>query len=283
MQKHTRDFSIAFLCRVFSVSRSGFYDWRHRQHQPSQRQERMQTLDTQVKQAFAARRSRYGAPRLALDLLDQGLHHDRKTVAKSLQRQGLRAKAARKFKATTNSRHHLPVAPNRLEQNFSAAAPNQKWAGDITYLRTGEGWLYLAVMIDLYSRNVIGWSVSDRMTTALVSDALRKALWLRKMPKGVIVHSDRGSQYCSHEYQQLLRDYQLVCSMSGKGNCYDNACVESFFHTLKVEAIHGEHFATRDALTLALREYIEIDYNRTRRHSTLGYISPAQFEAKQVA
>jgi putative transposase len=283
MQQHTSEFRITFLCRVFCVSRSGFYDWCRRQQRVSLRQAQQQTVDAQVKQAFAARKSRYGAPRLARDLHDHGIACDRKTVARSLQRQGLRAKAARKFKATTNSQHNLPVAPNVLAQNFTAAAPNQKWAGDITYLRTGEGWLYLAVMIDLYSRQVIGWAVSDRMTTNLVSDALRKALWLRKMPQGVIVHSDRGSQYCSHEYQQLFKDHQLVCSMSGKGNCYDNAMVESFFHTLKVEAIHGEHFASRESLKNVLREYIEIDYNRNRRHSALGYISPAQFEAKRVA
>lgn len=205
------------------------------------------------------------------------------TVAASLSRQNLRAKAARKFKATTNSRHGLPVAPNLLEQDFSATAPNQKWVGDITYLATGEGWLYLAVLIDLYSRKLIGWAMSECMTADLVGDALQMALWSRKMPKGVIVHSDRGSQYCSSLYQSLLTRHDLRCSMSAKGNCYDNACAESFFHSLKVEAIHGERFTTREAMRRQVFEYIELDYNRQRRHSAIGMISPEGFEARMIA
>ena len=204
-------------------------------------------------------------------------------MAASLQRQGLRAKAARKFKATTNSRHTLPVAPNLLEQDFTAAAPNCKWVGDITYLATGEGWLYLAVIIDLYSRKVVGWAMSERMTADLVGDALQMALWRRKIPKGVIVHSDRGSQYCSILYQSMLIKYELTCSMSAKGNRYDNAGAESFFHSLKVEAIHGERFDTRDAMQRQVFEYIELDYNKQRRHSAIGMISPEVFEARMIA
>jgi len=217
------------------------------------------------------------------DLNDAGVAICLNTVAASLRRQNLRAKAARKFKATTNSRHGLPVAPNLLEQDFSATAPNQKWVGDITYLATGEGWLYLAVLIDLYSRKVIGWAMSERMTADLVGDALQMALWSRKMPKGVIVHSDRGSQYCSSLYQSLLTRHDLRCSMSAKGNCYDNACAESFFHSLKVEAIHGERFTTREAMRRQVFEYIELDYNRQRRHSAIGMISPEAFEARMIA
>lgn len=175
------------------------------------------------------------------------------------------------------------MAPNLLQQDFNADAPNQKWVGDITYLWTDEGWLYLAVMLDLYSRKVVGWAMSERMTAALVCDALRMALWRRKMPAGVIVHSDRGSQYCSHDYQRLIATNKLQCSMSAKGNCYDNACAESFFHSLKVEMIHGERFVTRAAMKEAVFEYIEVDYNRTRRHSANGYISPEAFEAQNVA
>ena len=200
-----------------------------------------------------------------------------------MRRQGLRAKAARKFKATTNSRHSLPVADNLLQQDFTASAPNQKWVGDITYLYTEEGWLYLAVIIDLYSRRVIGWAMSERMTADLVCDALRMALWRRKQPTGVIVHSDRGSQYCSMAYQTLIRAHQLRCSMSAKGNCYDNACAESFFHSLKVECIHGERFMSRAHMRETVFEYIETDYNRQRRHSTLGHISPEAFEARMSA
>jgi putative transposase len=213
------------------------------------------------------------------DLHEAGYACDRKTVAGSMQRQALRAKGAKKFKATTNSAHNLPVAPNLLMQDFSATAPNQKWVGDITYLWTDEGWLYLATMIDLYSRRVVGWAMSERMTAELACDALRMALWRRGNPRDVITHTDRGSQYCSAVYQGLLTRHGLQCSMSGKGNCYDNACAESFFHTLKVEAIHGERFETREMIRRTVFEYIEVEYNRTRRHSTNGYISPEAFEA----
>jgi transposase InsO family protein len=177
----------------------------------------------------------------------------------------------------------MPVAENLLKQNFSAALPNQKWVGDITYLWTDEGWLYLATVIDLFSRRVVGWAMSERMTATLICDALTMALWRRGRPSAVIFHSDRGSQYCSTQYQNLLKEHRLICSMSGTGNCYDNACAESFFHSLKVEAIHGERFAAREDMRRAVFAYIEIDYNRTRRHSAIGQISPAAFEAQQVA
>jgi transposase InsO family protein len=168
-------------------------------------------------------------------------------------------------------------------QDFTATGPNQKYVSDITYLWTDEGWLYLATVIDLYSRLVVGWAMSERMTAQLVCDALKMALWRRGMSRGVIVHSDRGSQYCSAAYQALIRKHGLLCSMSAKGNCYDNACAESFFHTLKVEAIHGGRFATREEMRQTVFEYIEVDYNRTRRHSANGYISPMAFEAQRVA
>jgi len=250
---------------------------------PSARKRHRDRLDTVVKKAFDHRKGRSGSPRLVKDLAESGRSHDRKTIAKSIQRQGLRAKSARKFKATTQSKHNLPVAPNLLKQDFTAAEPNQKYVGDITYLWTEEGWLYLAVVIDLYSRFVVGWAMSERMTAKLVCDALQMALWRRKKPTSVIVHSDRGSQYCSGDYQKLIKDNHLLCSMSAKGNCYDNACAESFFHSLKVEAIHGEKFVTRENMRQAVFEYIEVDYNRNRRHSANGFISPAAFEAKQVA
>ena len=283
MDEHEGTFRVAAMSRVLRVSRSGFYAWRRRQYDPSDRQQHRTQLDEAVKKAFDARKGRAGSPRLVLDLADAGHPHDRKTVASSMQRQGLRAKAAKKFKATTNSKHNLPVAPNLLQQDFTATAPNQKYVGDITYLWTEEGWLYLAVVIDLYSRLVVGWAMSERMTAQLVCDALQMALWRRHRPTGVIVHSDRGSQYCSGDYQRLIKTNGLLCSMSAKGNCYDNACAESFFHSLKVEAIHGERFLTRDEMRQAVFEYIEVDYNRTRRHSANGFISPEVFEAKQVA
>lgn len=283
MQANRSEFTVSAMCRVLEVSSSGFYDWLGRRERPSAKQRFQAVLDEQVATIFASRKGRYGAPRITLDLADLGTPYNVKTVQASQQRQGLYARAARKFKATTNSKHNLPVAPNLLQQDFSADAANQKWVGDITYLWTDEGWLYLAVMIDLYSRAVVGWSMSERMTATLVCDALKMALWRRKLPTGVIVHSDRGSQYCSNEYQKLINHHQLKCSMSAKGNCYDNACAESFFHSMKVEAIHGERFTTRAAMKQTIFEYIEVDYNRTRRHSANGYISPEAFEAKKIA
>ncbi len=232
----------------------------------------------QVRKTFENRRGREGAPRLA-----RRLGRGRRQVAASLRRQGLRAKAAKKFKATTNSNHSLPVAENLLKQNFTAQRPNRVWTCDITYIGTDEGWLYLAAILDLYSRKIVGWSMSDRMTATLVCDALRMALFARKMPRGVIVHSDRGSQYCSREHRTLLDEHGLIASMSAKGNCYDNAAMESWNHSLKVEAIHGERFTTRDQARAHVFEYIEVDYNRHRLHSTLGYLSPEEFELPRVA
>lgn len=283
MDEHQCTFGISAMSRVLKVSRSGFYAWRNRRNDPSHRQKRRNLLDERVKKAFGDRKGRSGSPRLVRDLADAGHQYDRKTIAESMRRQGLRAKAAKKFKATTNSRHNLPVAPNLLQQDFTATGPNQKYVGDITYLWTDEGWLYLAVVIDLYSRLVVGWAMSERMTAQLVCDALQMSLWRRRMPTGVIVHSDRGSQYCSSAYQRLISEHGLLCSMSAKGNCYDNACAESFFHSLKVEAIHGERFVTREEMRQTVFQYIEVDYNRTRRHSANGFISPEAFEAKNVA
>ena len=276
-------YSITQLCHVLNVSRSGFYAWHDRCVSGCTRQATQGVLDALVLDAFYARKERSGSPGLTLDLADAGHVYDRKTIAKSLQRQGLRAKAARKFKVTTDSNHDKVVAPNRLEQDFTTTAANEKWVGDITYLWTEEGWLYLASVIDLYSRKVIGWSMSERMTATLVCDALTMALWRRGFPKGVMMHTDRGSQYCSASYQDLLQRHELLCSMSGKGCCYDNACAESFFHTLKVELIHGERFALRSQMQQAVFEYIEVDYNRKRRHSANGMISPDAFEAQKAA
>jgi len=276
-------FTVCKMCQVLDISASAFYAWRRRQQQGCSRQASADALDVLVLDAFDARQGRSGSPGLTLDLADNGHLYNRKTVAKSLKRQGLRAKAARKFKVTTDSNHRLPVAPNLLQQDFTTTSVNQKWCGDITYLWTDEGWVYLAMVMDLYSRKVIGWSMSSRMKASLVCDALTMALWRRGFPKHVIMHTDRGSQYCSEVYQNLLTKHQLICSMSGKGCCYDNACAESFFHTLKVERIHGERFIGRSPLRAAVFEYIEVDYNRTRRHSTLGMISPDQFEARKVA
>ena len=283
MSSNTGKYSISAQCEFFGVSRSGYYAWRHRQDNPGKRQLFREKLDRLVFDAFHARKGRSGAFELSLDLAERDHPYDRKTVAASMKRQGLVAKAAKKFKATTDSNHDLPVAPNLLDQNFSADAPNQKWVCDITYLWTGEGWMYLAVVLDLFSRMVIGWAMDKRMKAGLVCDALQMALWRRRMPNSVMVHSDRGSQYCSKKYQALIKKHKLICSMSAKGDPYDNACAESFFHSMKVELIHGERFDTRKNMRQAVFEYIEVDYNRTRRHSANEHISPLEFEIKNVA
>jgi len=283
IQNHSQQFNLKALCRLLEVSRSSYYEWLQQQQRIQQRQQRQTAFDQEVARLFAKSKGCDGARRLQRQLLTQGFTGNRKTVAASLHRQGLVAKAARKFKATTNSNHNLPVFDNLLNQDFTATAANQKWVGDITYLGTDEGWLYLAVIIDLFSRQVIGWAMSERMTADLVCDALQMAVFKRKRPKEVIVHSDRGSQYCSHAYRSLLQQHQLRGSMSAKGNCYDNACAESFFHSLKVEAIHGERFATRENMRQTVFEYIETHYNRNRLHSTLGYLSPVDFEAQALA
>lgn len=281
IRKHEGRHAISLMCRALGVSRTGYSSWRSRE--PSQREQENQRLGVVVHMLFHAEKGRAGAPRIVRALRKQGLHVGKQRVANSLKKQGLVAKAGRKFKATTNSKHNLPVAPNLLEQNFHADAPNQKWVSDITYIETREGWLYLAVVLDLYSRLVVGWSISERMNKVLVIDALKMALWRRKMPRNVIVHSDRGSQYCSQSYQRLLKQHGLICSMSKKGDCYDNAAMESWNHSLKVESIHGQRFETRAEAMAEVFEYINIYYNRQRLHSSLGYLSPEAFEAKKVA
>lgn len=276
IEKHRAEFSVKAICRVLRVARSGWYAWRLRRQQITPRQQFRLVCDTAVRQAFTEAKQRYGAPRLADELPEYNV----KTIAASLRRQGLRAKAARKFSPVRYREHGLPVSENLLKQDFYASGPNQKWAGDITYLRTDEGWLYLAVV---WSRAVIGWSMSSRMTAQLACDALQMALWRRKRPENVIVHTDRGGQYCSADYLALLKRHNLHGSMSAKGCCYDNACAESFFHSLKVECIHGERLISREIMRMTVFNYIECDYNRWRRHSACGGLSPEQFENQNLA
>ena len=275
-------FSISMMARVLLVSRSGYYSWLDNREVICWRMQQREMIDALVKAAFVAGKGRYGAERIFHDLAEQDNPLDIKTINKSLKRQGLIAKAAKLFKVTTDSNHALPVAPNVLERNFSAHQPNEKWVTDITYIQTTEGWLYLAVMIDLYSRKIVGWSMSRNIDAQLVCDALMMALWRRKFPQGVIVHSDRGSQYASHAFRDLLKKYSLTQSMSRKGDCWDNACAESFFHSLKVELIHGEPLQNGKQTRESICEYIEVDYNRYRRHSAIGFISPERFEARNV-
>ena len=222
------------MCRVLDVTRSGYYAWKRRGESP--RDEENRRLDADLQRLYNFHKGRYGAPRLTLDLRAEGWRASRRRVAKRLRMLGLRAKAARKFKATTQSKHGLPTAPNRLEQDFTAAAPNRVWLADITYVGTDEGWLYLAVVLDVYSRAVVGWAMAERITRDLVIAALTMAVWRRRPAPGLIAHSDRGSQYASGDYQAALELHGFLCSMSRKGNCYDNAAMESFFHSLNGRA-----------------------------------------------
>lgn len=283
MLEHQHQFRLKPMAAVLGVTRSGYYAWRKTGKEPSERRKSQGRRDDKIKAVFDSSKERYGARRIKVELVEMGESADVKTIIKSMERQNLVAKAARKFKTTTDSNHQLPVAPNVLEQNFDATGPNQKWVGDITYLMTSEGWLYLAVIIDLYSRAVIGWSMSNRMTAQLACDALTMALFRRGFPTNVIVHSDRGSQYCSNAYRDLIEKHQLNQSMSRKACCWDNACAESFFHSLKVEAIHDEPIMDRESMRKTVFEYIEVDYNKIRRHSSLGYLSPENFELKNSA
>ncbi len=224
---HKKAWPVILMCDVLSVSRSGYYHWTARG--PSQRAQSNRKLDSRIREIFARHRQCYGVPRITDELHDEGIECSENRVARRMRALGLKAIQAKKFKVTTDSNHSKPVAPDLLEQDFYAQAPNEKWVSDISYVWTDEGWLYLAVVMDLYSRAIVGWSMSRRMTQQLVCDALTMALFRRHFPKGTIIHSDRGSQYCSKRYQRLIRNNGLHCSMGRKANCYDNAAMESFF------------------------------------------------------
>ena len=268
---------------MFSIARSGYYAWLKRK--PGMRAISNKDLDQIIIAIFKAHHGRYGAKRITDELHDQGEICSKNRVARRMKHLGLRAKARKKLKVTTDSKHNLPVAANLLNRDFTTTAPNQKWVGDISYVWTDEGWMYLAVVIDLYSRAVIGWSIQSTMSRQLVCDALMMALWRRGFPRGVLFHSDRGSQYCSNDYQKMLKTYGLICSMSRKGNCWDNAIAESFFHSIKTELIYTERYATREIAKQSIFQYIEVYYNRVRRHSSIGSIAPEVFEnqCKKVA
>lgn len=258
---------------LLKVCRSGYYRWLN-----ASRFEKPDIIGKKVIAIFEKSHKTYGIRRVKKALEKEGIVTSRDTVRNRFKKYGLVPKAAKKYKPTTNSNHKLPVAPNLLEQNFVVNTPNTVWVSDFTYIHTESGWQYLAVVIDLYSRRVVGWSVNNRMTKKLVIDAMEMAIRNRKPPAGLIAHSDRGSQYCSNDYQKLLKKHKIRPSMSKKGDCYDNACAETFFHSFKVEWIYGEKFMGYDDLRVAVLEYIEIFYNRQRLHSYLGYKTPAEFE-----
>ena len=270
-------YAVAILCRVLGVSRSGYYAWRTRP--ASRRSHENVALVTHIRAIHARSRRTYGSPRVHAELRAQGVRCSAKRVARLMQRTDIRACRPRRAHRTTDSHHTLPVADNVLNRAFTAHAPNSKWAADITYIGTREGWLYLAVVMDLFSRRIIGWSMQSTLACSLVLDALRMALLQRQPMESVLHHSDRGSQYASGDYQALLAAGNVWCSMSRKGDCYDNAPVERFFGTLKTELVYQQHYATRAEARSAVFEYIERFYNRQRRHSALGYLSPAEYEA----
>ena len=275
---HRGVWPIAVQCDVLEVARSGYYAWRKRP--PSAQAQRRAELADRIQKIHARKNHDvYGAPRIQKELAAEGHACNRKTVAKCMKQAGIQAKTRKKFRViTTDSNHPHPVAENIVDRNFSPTQKNQTWTADITYIPTDEGWLYLAAVEDLYSRKIVGWSMSDRIDSRLAVDALEMAVQRELPGAGLVVHSDRGVQYASEHYQTLLRKHAVTCSMSRKGNCWDNAPMESFFATLKKELVHHERYETRQDARHSLFEYIEVFYNRVRRHSSLGYQSPLQFE-----
>jgi putative transposase len=276
MKSHQQEFSLKRMCAMMNIERSGYYAWLKKE--PGKRAVANAALDLKILTTFNQHKGRYGAPRLQVELQETGERVSKNRVARRMKALGIKAKGKKKFKATTDSAHNLPVAPNLLNRDFTATRPNEKWCGDISYVWTDEGWLYLATVIDLYSRKVIGWSLSSTMTKQLVCDALMMALWRRGFPRNVLFHSDRGSQYCSHGYQNMLKHHGLKCSMSRKGNCWDNAVAESFFHSIKTELIYHERYFTREDAKQSIFHYIEVYYNKLRRHSTIASLAPEVFE-----
>ena len=278
IQEHDRRYPIRLMCRALTVSPAGYYAWASRPE--SHRSMQNRALLSAIRVIHRESRETYGSPSIWDALIKRGYGVGENRIARLMRADGIRAKTVKKWRTTTQSSHRLPVAANVLDRQFSITRPNRVWAGDLTYVWTTEGWLYLAVVLDLYSRTVIGWAMGHRLTVDLAERALTMALANRKPMAGLLHHSDRGSQYAAHSYQRLLGEHGITPSMSRTGNCWDNACVESFFGTLKRELVYHRHYATREEATQDIFEYIEVFYNRRRRHSTLGYDSPVEFEAR---
>ena len=278
VEEHRGAFSIDRLCRVMNVSPRGLRAFHSR---PASRRQRMDMVVlAHIKEQSRLSLGSYGRPRMTEELKEVGVDVGHRRVGRLMRENGIVVERTRKFKATTDSDHIFNIAPNLLDRDFTADQPNHKWAGDISYIWSREGWLYLAVILDLHSRRVIGWAVSNRMKRDLAIRALKMAIALRSPPKACIFHSNRGSQYCSHDYQEILREHGFKVSMSGKGNCYDNAAVETFFKTIKAELIWRRTWETRRQAETAISQYINGFYNPRRRHSALGWKSPVAFERK---
>jgi transposase InsO family protein len=278
VDQHRGQYSLERLCEALQVSVSGYYAWQKRPE--STRKQENKRIVAEIKEIHRQSRETYGSPRIHVDLQEKGMSCSENRVARLMKSHRIAAKRKRKFVVTTDSNHALPVAENKLNQQFTASKANEKWVTDITYVWTREGWLYLAVVLDLFSRKVVGWAMDASMERGLVIRALQMALLARKPEKGLLHHSDRGSQYASNDYQKLLSDNGMDCFMSRKGNCYDNACMESFFATLKQELVYHRQYQTRKEAKQDIFEYIQVWYNRKRRHSALGYVSPEQYENK---
>lgn len=285
IEEWRQHYPVALMCRVFEISESGYYAWRDRPLSP--RAKENARLEVEIRAAHQRTRETCGPERLQSDLSDHGIRVGVDRIKRIRKKLGLRCKQKRKFKVTTDSRHHLPVAPNLLGRNFNVPAPNRAWVSDITYIPTDEGWLYLAGLKDLFNGELVGYAMSERMTKNLVMQALFRATSTKRPAKGLIHHSDRGSQYCAHEYRKLLEQFGMAASMSRRGDCWDNAPMESFWGTLKNELVHHRRFHTRAQAIQEITEYIEIFYNRQRKQARLGYLSPAAFTqryyAKQIA
>ena len=278
IEERRTEWTVTQMCRVLGMSRSGFYAWRSRK--PSAAEVRREGLTAEAQQIHAQVKGRYGSPRIHAELVARGHACSVNFVAKLMRQAGIAAKTKRKFRQTTDSNHSMPVAQNVLDRQFDPGEPNESWVCDITYIPTREGWLYLAVVEDLFSRMVVGWSMAESMTSRLVVDALEMALARRHPLKrsSLVTHSDRGSQYAGEHYQRRLAEERITCSMSRRGDCWDNAPMESFFASLKKELVHHEDYATREQARASIFEYIEAFYNRVRRHSSLGYVAPAEYE-----
>jgi transposase InsO family protein len=278
IEEHRDRWPVRLLCATLAVSPAGYYAWRDRP--ASARQRRRDRLLVEIRAVHAEVQARYGSPRIHAELRARGQGCCVNTVARLMRENGIAAQPGRKFRCTTDSDHSLPLADNLLGRQFDPESPNAAWVADITYIPTREGWLYLAVVEDLYSRRVVGWSLADRLHSRLVVDALALAVERRLPGAGLLAHSDRGSQYASEHYQRLLARHGITCSMSRRADCWDNAPMESFFASLKKELVHRAAFATRAEARAAVVEYIEVFYNNQRRHSSLGYVAPAEYERK---
>jgi len=272
-------YPIRLLCQTLEVAPSGYYDWCRRQQEPAPRTQENHRLKEQIRRLHHASRQTYGAPRIQAQLRQDGLKHGRNRIARLMRQQALCGRQQRRYRVVTpDSRHDHPIAPNHLAQRPRPTRPNQTWVADITYIDTAQGWLYLAAVLDLYSRKIVGWAASERIDTALVLAAWNSAAGQRQPPPGLLFHSDRGVQYASGEYRQTLAAARAIASMSRKGNCYDNAAMESFWSTLKLERVYRTTFATHAIARQAIFNYIEVFYNRQRLHSALDYQTPLAFE-----